>query len=58
MKISRDDSDPLDILTIKMCGLVRNMIYASYGEQDFAKARRNALELLSIVKDELNSYPK
>lgn len=58
MKISKDDSDPLDILTIKLCNLVRNMIYSSYQEQDYKKARRNGLELLSIIKDELNTYPK
>jgi hypothetical protein len=33
------------------------MIYSAYEEQDYEKARRNGLELISIIQDELKSYP-
>ena len=56
-KIAVDQSDELDVLTTKICGLVRNMIYSAYAENDYNKARRNGLELFNIVRDELNSYP-
>jgi hypothetical protein len=57
MKLSSTD-DPLELISLKMCQIVQNMIYSAYQEQDYAKARRNGLELISIVQDELDSYPK
>jgi hypothetical protein len=57
MKLSSTD-DPLELISLKMCQIVQNMIYSAYQEQDFVKARRNGLELISIVQDELDSYPK
>jgi hypothetical protein len=57
MKLSSTD-DPLELISLKMCQIVQNMIYSAYEEQDYAKARRNGLELISIVQDELDSYPK
>lgn len=57
MKLSSTD-DPLELISLKMCQIVQNMIYSAYEEQDYGKARRNGLELISIVQDELDSYPK
>jgi len=57
MKLSSTD-DPLELISLKMCQIVQNMIYSAYEEHDYAKARRNGLELISIIQDELDSYPK
>jgi len=57
MKLSSTD-DPLELISLKMCQIVQNMIYSAYEEQDYDKARRNGLELISIVQDEIDSYPK
>lgn len=56
MKLSSTD-DPLELISLKMCQIVQNMIYSAYEEQDYEKARRNGLELISIIQDELKSYP-
>lgn len=55
-KLKAED-DPLELITLKMCQIIQNMIYSAYEEQDYDKARRNGLELISIIKDELASYP-
>lgn len=58
MRISPDKYDKLDDLTIKVCNLVRNMIYSAYDENDYDKAIVNCEELLDIAKNELEIYKK
>lgn len=56
MKISPDKYDELDDLTIKICNLVRNMVYSAYDKNDYDKAISNCEELLDIAKNELETY--